>query len=398
MNFETFELERFQSTWENQVDYNLSESGILPMSVDELTRLASGTRRLGKSSNNSIAQLLQTPLGYSQTNGTVHLRKDIARLYPGATEENVEVTNGGSEANFITLWRVVTPRDEVVVMLPNYMQVWGVARALRAKVKPWWLKPITQADSENQPAQWAPDLEEFKRLVTRRTKLIAICNPNNPTGSVLTYEAMQTIVDRARWADAWLLADEVYQGAERVGPVTPSFWTIGAGKKAPYAKLIVTNSLSKAYGLPGLRIGWLAGHREAIEESWAAHDYTTIGPGAMSDALASVALSASVRRAILERTGRILRSQWLILRQWIAAHSAFFVAIPPQAGAIVWMHYSMKINSTRLAERLRKKKSLLVVPGDHFLMDRHIRIGYGGHLEHLGEGLKRLSEEIRELV
>ncbi len=397
MNFETFELERFQSTWENHVDYNLSESGVLPMSVEELTRLASGTRRRGNSSDSSIPRLLQTPLSYSQTNGTVHLRQNIAKLYPGATDDNVEVTNGGSEANFITMWRVINPRDEVIVMLPNYMQVWGVARAFRAKVKPWWLRPITRTTSENQPAHWAPDLKEFRRLVTRRTKMIAVCNPNNPTGCVLTHEAMQTIVDRARWAGAWLLADEVYQGAEREGPVTPSFWTIGAGKKAPYGKLIVTNSLSKAYGLPGLRIGWMAGQREAIGKSWAAHDYTTIGPGALSDALASVALAPPVRRAILGRTRGILCSQWPILQQWIAAHRAFCVAIPPQAGAIALIHYSMKINSTQLANRLRKKKSVLIVPGDHFQLDRYIRIGYGGYREHLSEGLKRLSEVIREL-
>ena len=267
MNFETFELERFQSTWENQVDYNLSESGILPMSVRELTQLASGTARREKSSDPSIARLLQKSLGYSQTNGTVPLRRSVAALYPGATEDNIEITNGGSEANFITMWRVVEPRDEVVVMLPNYMQVWGVARALRAKVKAWWLRPVATSPSQRGPIQWAPDLEQLKSLVTKRTKLIAICNPNTPTGAVLTRDAMQSIVDRARWAGAWLLADEVYQGAELGGPVTPSFWTIAAGSNAPYRKLIVANSLSKAYGLPGLRLGWMAGRREAIDQS-----------------------------------------------------------------------------------------------------------------------------------
>ncbi|MBZ5536121.1 MAG: aminotransferase class I/II-fold pyridoxal phosphate-dependent enzyme [Acidobacteriia bacterium] len=397
MHFETFELERFQSTWENRVDYNLSESGILPMSVEELTQLASGATRPRQSFNHSVVRLIRMSLGYSQTNGTIPLRRSVAALYPGATEDNIEITNGGSEANFITMWRVVEPRDEVVVMLPNYMQVWGVARALRAKVKAWWLRPVATSSAPRRPIQWAPDLEEFDKLVTKRTKLIAICNPNNPTGAVLTREIMQSIVDRARWAGAWLLADEVYQGAELEGPVTPSFWTIAAGSRAPYRKLIVTNSLSKAYGLPGLRIGWVAGQRKAIEQSWAAHDYTTIGPGTLNDTLATVALSSATRRAILQRTQTILRAQWPILEKWISAHNTHFVAVPPQAGAIAVLHYSMKINSTQLANRLRKTKGVLIVPGDHFLLDRHIRIGYGGHPGHLKEGLKRLSEMVRKL-
>jgi aspartate/methionine/tyrosine aminotransferase len=397
MNFETFELERFQSTWENRVAYNLSESGILPMSVNELTRLAPGTSRPSRSSSPSIVRWLQKSLGYSQTNGTIPLRRSVAALYPGATEDNIEITNGGSEANFITMWRVVEPHDEVVVMLPNYMQVWGVARALRAKVKAWWLRPVTTSTSQRRPIQWAPDLEEFKKLVTKRTKLIAICNPNNPTGAVLTHDVMQSIVDRAQWAGAWLLADEVYQGAELNGSATPSFWTIASGTRFPYRKLIVTNSLSKAYGLPGLRIGWMAGQREAIEQSWAAHDYTTIGPGTLNDALATVALSTATRRAILERTQTILRAQWPILEKWVAVHNTHFVAVPPQAGAIALLQYSMKINSTQLANRLRKNKSVLIVPGDHFLLDRYIRIGYGGHPGHLKEGLKRLWEMVRRL-
>ncbi len=303
MNLETFELERFQSTWENQVEINISESGVHPVSVDELLRLAYPDPRV-KSRKQFIHRLLQQELGYSQTNGTISLRKKIAKLYPGAANENIEVTNGGSEANFITMWRLVEPGDGVVVMLPNYMQVWGLGRALKARVKPWWLRQV------GRPGQleWAPDVGELKELVTKRTKLIAICNPNNPTGAVLSLETMNAVVEFARRVGSWILADEVYQGAELEGNITPSFWSIGGSRKAPYEKLTITNSLSKVYGLPGLRIGGLVGAREASAASWAAHDYTTIGPGAINDALAALALSSTTRRAIFARNRKILQA------------------------------------------------------------------------------------------
>jgi aspartate/methionine/tyrosine aminotransferase len=240
--------------------------------------------------------------------------------------------------------------------------------------------------------RWAPDVGELEKLVTKKTRLVAVCNPNNPTGAVLPREIMEEVVDRARWAGAWILADEVYQGAELDGPVTTSFWSVG--EKAPYQKLIISNSLSKAYGLPGLRIGWLVGSREAIARSWAAHDYTSIGPGALNDALAAVALNPGVRKAILDRTRRILRTQWRVLEDWALQNQTKFELFKPQAGAIALLRYHFKLNSTRFAERLRQEKSVLIVPGDHFHLDGFLRIGFGGHLADLKEGLKRLIEMV----
>lgn len=285
----------------------------------------------------------------------------------------------------------------MIIMLPNYMQVWGLARAFKAKVKPWWLRPQILESWHRKEIQWVPDVNQLRKLVTKKTRLIAICNPNNPTGAVLSPEVMNTVVDRARWAGAWLLADEVYQGAELEGPLTPSFWTVGAGKKAPYEKLIITNSLSKAYGLPGLRIGWVVGSRPAVEHSWAAHDYTSIGPGAISDALASIALSPTLRRATLQRTRSILQKQWPVLEEWVNKRRDLFEVIRPRAGAIAMLKYGLKINSTVFAEKLRKEKSVLIVPGDHFCLDGYLRIGFGGNLRHLQVGLERLSQMVTKM-
>ena len=203
MKFETFELERIQSLYENTVQYNLTESGIHPYTPRELLSEA------------EIDTMLNLRLGYGQTNGSIELRKAISQHYQGADMDNVLVTNGSAESNFTFAWSNIQAGDEVVVMLPNYMQIWGIARYLGAHVKPFYLK-------EN--LNWAPDMDELKQLVTPRTKMICLCNPNNPTGAILDADAMDAIVEIAKKNDALLHVDEIYRGAELEGKETPTFY------------------------------------------------------------------------------------------------------------------------------------------------------------------------------
>ena len=364
-------MERMQSTWENRVEYNLSESGVHPMYVGELLREVP----------QSAEQLLKQELGYPQSNGTPELRRAIADLYPGSTPDHVLVTNGTSEANFLSILNLVEPDDEILLMLPNYMQIWGISRAFRGNVRTFQL---------SEKKQWHIDFEEIERLATKRTKLIVVCNPNNPTGAILSESEMDGLIDVARSSDAWLLSDEVYQGAERTAHRTPSFW-------GRYEKAIITNGLSKAYGLPGLRIGWIVAPSDLIAQFWAYHDYTTIGAGMISNYLATIALSPAVREKILTRTRRILQNNYPILEGWIRHHAEFFSMIEPQAGAIAYFRYNLPINSTQLVEQLRDKKSVLVVPGDHFGMGPYLRIGYGSPADYLTAGLDRIADLLRSL-
>lgn len=199
---------------------------------------------------------------------------------------------------------------------------------------------------------------------------------------------MERIVAAARRADAWLLADEVYRGAELQRDVTPSFW-------GRYEKIIITSGLSKAYGLPGLRIGWIVSTPELVAKAWSYHDYTTIGPGPGSDLLARIALRPENRTRLLARTRNILNSNYPILADWAHANELSFV--PPNAGAIAYLRYHLDIGSLELVERLRKERSVLIVPGEHFLMGKYLRIGFGSNAEHLREGLEMISNFISEL-
>jgi aspartate/methionine/tyrosine aminotransferase len=369
--FQPFEMERMMSKWENVVEYNLSESGVHPVTLRELAGDPA-----------TAEALLDTELNYPQANGTIELRENIAALYPGATPDNVLVTIGCAEANFNALQTLLSAGDEMVVMLPNYMQIPGIGHNYGFKVKAFHLR---------EERSWAPDLDELSEVVSEHTKLIAVCNPNNPTGYILTQEEMDAIVATAERVGAWLLADEVYAGAERlVDTQSPSFW-------GRYDKVLAMNSLSKAYGLPGLRTGWVVGPADTVDDIWARHEYTTISNTMLANKLATIALSPQVRPRLIQRTRDYIRRGFPVLDGWLESHEGVFNLIPPQAAAIAFVQYHLDVNSTDLVSRLMREKSVLIVPGDHFGLDRYLRISYGLPRPYLEAGLDRIHELIAEL-
>ena len=370
MKYTPFRMERWQSTFEHRVSINLSESGVHPMTVAELLQLAG--REEGVEG---------IRLSYGQSNGSDELRNRIAALYPGATEASVLVTVGGAEANFVGHWHLLEPHRPAAVMLPNYMQVPGMVENFGAPMIPFNLR---------EDANWQPDLNELETALKAGAAFILVTNPNNPTGASLTGESMDGIVELAQKYEAWILSDEVYCGAEVVGDETPSFW----GRTD---RVLVTNSLSKAYGLPGLRLGWVVGPPDLIQDLWGRTDYTTISPASLSDHLATIALDPVTRTKILQRTRGIIRENFGVMKDWIDNQGGLFSYQPPDAGAICYMRYRSQVNSSAFAEKLRAEKELLVVPGDHFGMDHYLRIGFGNPRDELLDGLGRISDAFNEI-
>lgn len=367
MNIPLFELERVQSLYENTVDFNLTESGFHPYTLSELL------------SETQLNTLTNTVIGYGQTNGSIPLRQRVAAMYEGLSEDNVLVTNGSSEANFVTCHTLLEKGDEIVMMLPNYMQIWGVAKEMGCITKSFHLK------EENQ---WKPDLTELKALVTPQTKMIAICNPNNPTGYVLTQAEMVEIVNIAQSVDAWILSDEVYRGAELNGILSTSF--IGM-----YDKVIANGGLSKAYALPGLRLGWLVGPREIIDTMWAYHDYTSITAGILSHAIGEIVLEPNKMSEILNRNRKMLNENLIAVQHWLDQYGSLFSYVPPQGGGMLFVKYNIDINSTELTDWLRKEQSVFLVAGDCYGIDKHFRIGIGERKEYILEGLNRVKEALK---
>ncbi|MCG6928699.1 MAG: aminotransferase class I/II-fold pyridoxal phosphate-dependent enzyme [Acidobacteria bacterium] len=371
--FQPFVMERMMSKFENVVDVNLSESGVHPMTLGELLEIGG----LEPTAVNDVE------INYPQANGTVELREAIAAMYPGATADNVLVTVGAAEANFLAITTLLAPGDEAVIMLPNYMQVWGIAKNHGVRLRECHL---------SEERGWAPDLAELEAAVTPATKLIAICNPNNPTGRIMTPSEMDAVVAVAERAGAWLLADEVYRGAEReTDEETPSFY-------GRYDKVLAQGSMSKAYGLPGLRVGWSVGPAETLDDLWARHEYTTIATTMLSNRLTALALSGKVRPRILARTRRYIREGFPVLEEWMRGHGDLFEIVPPQAAAIAFARYHLDINSTELVNRLKDEKSVLIVPGDHFGLDGYLRVSYGLPHDYLRDGLQRIQSLLAELT
>ena len=371
-DFIPFELERIMSIWEYQVDYNLSESGVHPMSVNELVR----------GDPDFLHSVLEMELNYPQTNGTIELREKIAALYEGAGRDNVLVTTGAAQANFTVLMTFLKPGDEMLVMVPNYMQIWGIAKNLGCKVRTFSLK------EENG---WQVDVDELNAAVTEKTKLIAICNPNNPTGHIMNQTEIDAVVAAAERVGAWILADEVYAGAEHwTDETTPSFWN-------HYDKVFAQGSLSKAYGLPGLRLGWTVTTKEMADELWARQDYITICTTALSNKLAAYALSPQVRPWVMARARGLVRRGFNNFKNWSEQHGDMFSFVTPQAAAVAFVRYKRQINSALLVERLINEKKVYVVPGDHFGLDHHLRISYGLKDEYVNEGLNRIYDLLSQV-
>ena len=370
MKFEEFQLERNQSTWENKVDYNLTESGVHPGTIKSLF------------DSDFIQKIENTEITYGFTEGSPELRESISSIYPGAVIENIQAFNGSAEANMVAIMTLIEPGDEIVYMMPNYLQIYGFARGLGAEVKTFHLK---------ESLDWKPDLDEINSIVSEKTKLICICNPNNPTGSVLSKEAVYKIGEIAQKFDSWILSDEVYRGAEIDGNECNSFWEIG------YEKTIVNCGLSKAYGLPGLRLGWSISNTEYIKQCWANHDYTSISIGRLSDLIGAHVLHPDNRIKTLTQIRECLINNLQIFQNWINGFGDHFRFIAPQAGAMAFVGYDWSINSSALVEKLRDETSVMLVAGDWYGMDHYLRFGYGAKSFDLKEALDRISPVLESL-
>ena len=364
MKFPSFDLERIQSIYENSVEINLTESGIEPLSLKELM------------SPKEIEELINLPLGYGYTQGTPLLRQRISNLYEGADENNVLVTSGSSEAIFLSAVLTVSKSDRVVMMTPNYLSFNGVAEALGADVD---YVPLLKKE------KWEWDLDCLDEVVSNKTKVISICNPNNPTGSVLNLEQMLKIVEIAGRVGAYLLVDEVYIGAELGSKPTKSFLGM-------YEKTIVTSGLSKSYAHPGLRIGWIVSDKRFVEEAWGVKDYTTIASSSLSQHIATKVLEPETISKLRSRTKTLLNKNLETFSKWVLPYSNHLSFLKPEAGGFAFVEYDMDINSTDLVHDLRKNEGVFIVPGDSFGMDRYFRIGLGHDSNGFSKGLDLLSK------
>lgn len=362
--FTPFALEEFMSVHEQSAEFNLTESGVHPITLGELLDLAGA----------APADLAGIDLNYPHVEGIPELRETIAVLY-GASIDQVLVTVGAIEANHIVTRTLVGPGEAIAVMVPNYLQIWGIARNDGAEVRTFGLDPDTG---------WALDTDALDRAAAG-ARMVAVCNPNNPTGKAMTPDEMAAVVAAAERNGAWLLADEVYRGAERVGDAeTPSFWGMGE-------RVVAVGSMSKAYGMPGVRVGWAVGPEDLIQGIWRRHEYTTISASMLGNHLAALALRPAVRPRLLDRTRGLIRRGYPILEDWAASLGGRLSLRAPDAAAIAFPRVHLETGSRDLAERIRREAGVLVAPGAFFGAEGHLRISFGLPPAYLSEALERIG-------
>jgi len=370
MDFQNFELEYFQSQFERTVAFNLADSSVKCANVSDLLQ------------GEDPRQLTDLALYYPEVNGTEPLRERIADLYEGAAANNVLVTVGAAQANWIICESFLEPGDEVIVISPGYRQVWGLAKNIGCRVKEVPLRP---------ERNWQLDLDELEAAAGSKTKLISIVNPNNPTGSILSHDEMHRVVHICEKSGAWLHADEVYRGTElNQREETPSF-------RGMYNKVICVNSLSKAYGLAGLRIGWAIASPEVIEALWRRHEYTVIAASGPSMKLAEIALQPEKRSMLLERQKKLSRRGHAILAEWVRGQNGQFSVHNAIATSIAFVRYHFDMTSVELANHIRTQASVLVAPGEYLGTQNYLRITVGYEPEKVSKALAAIAMAVARL-
>lgn len=371
--FQAFELENWQSDYEQTVRFNLSDSTIDPVRLGEL---------LGEDAD--LTEILATELYYPEVNGERALREAIATRYPAGavTADDVLVTVGASEANAAIVDAYCEPGSRVVVMEPGYRQVWGLARNRGCEVVGFGLDP---------DRGWRPDLDALAAVVTAGTSVVYVCNPNNPVGYVLTEDEMTAIVDIAARHGCWLVADEVYRGSEHDADApAPTF----VGR---YERVIGVNSLSKSFGLSGLRIGWAVGTPDVVQALWRRHEYAAIATGRLDNVLATVALRPATANRILDRNRTAMRDGWALFEAWQAELAGLVRAHRPMATPLAFLRLATELGSVKVGDRIRRHASTLVCPGVYFGLDGYLRLNFGFGAEYVAGALEAMAPVVREL-
>ena len=370
MKIKPFAVEEWMNAWEVGAKYNIAETCVDSISMNDLFELT------GEDKTEFLNRLCARRLSYGDIEGLPEFRKGVCGLYKTLNIENIVPTHGASGANHHVFYSLISPGDRVVSIMPTYQQLYSIPESYGADVQ------ILHLSKENN---YLPDLEKLRRLVTPETKMICINNPNNPTGALMSEQMLQEIVEIARFADAWILCDEVYRHLSQEDGWSPSIVDL-------YEKGISVSSMSKVFSLAGLRLGWIATHDMSVVKSCLSHrDYNLVSCGVFDEMLAAAALKH--RDKLLERSRKIVRENLQILDDWVGSepHVSY---VKPKAGTTALVYYDLDIPSYEFCEEMYKKTGAFVTPGDCFEVPHSMRIGYAYGKQDLIDGLKAISEYI----
>lgn len=373
MNIKPFAVEEWMNEYEMGAKYNIAETCVDSVSLNELFELT------GENKEAFLESFCERRLTYGEIVGAEGFRKGICRLYKTVEPEHVITTHGAAGANHHVFYSITSPGDKIISIMPTYQQLYSIPEAYGAKVE------MLHLTHENN---YLPDMDELRKLATPDTKMICINNPNNPTGALMSREMLMEIVEIARSVDAYVLCDEVYRHLTQTDEWSESIVDL-------YEKGISVSSMSKVFSLAGLRLGWIAAKDEEVIKSCLSHrDYNMISCGMFDEAVAELALKHSDK--ILKRNQGIVRENLAILDKWVSEEPHVHYA-KPQAGTTSLVYYDFDIPSYEFCIDMYHKTGAFVTPGDCFEQPKSMRIGYACDTEELKAGLKAISEYMRGL-
>lgn len=367
MQIEPFGVEIWMNEWETRCEWNLAETCVESLTIEELLTLSGQNEA-------DLSQLLKMKMTYGAIEGSERLRSAIASLYQQQSIDNLIVTHGTIGANMLVHKTLISSGDRVVSVVPTYQQHYSIPASIGADVHLLKLR---------EEAGFLPDLDELRQLAVPGTMLIAINNPNNPTGALMGRDMLEGIAEIAREVGAWVLCDEVYRGTDQSGNgITASIADI-------YEKGISTASTSKAFSLAGLRLGWIAAPRDVIEAVSIHRDYDTISVGMIDDHFAALAIENKDR--VLARSQSITRGNLAILENWVA-QEPLISWVKPRSGTTALLKYDLDLSSRDFCVELLKATGVMFTPGSALDMEGYVRIGFANNPDVLKQGLALVSE------
>ncbi|KAI6368661.1 hypothetical protein MCOR25_004616 [Pyricularia grisea] len=396
VRIEPFHVEQWMDKYETKLNVlNVSETCVASQSIDDLLELSDGKSSIGSVFSTS------KKLTYGAILGSESLRSSVAGFYTTETgtqlsPENVLITPGAIFANFLLYYTLIGPGDHVVCVYPTYQQLYSVPQSLGAEVSLWKLS------KENS---YVPNMEELAGLVRTNTKMIVINNPNNPTGAPIPRRILEEIVQFASSRNIIVFSDEVYRplfhSLEQHSDPPPSILSMS------YDKAIATGSMSKAWSLAGVRVGWVACCDKSIIDAMAtARDYTTISVSQLDDQLASFALSDSVRPALLDRNMTLAHRNLCLLEDFVKKHDNVCSWVKPRAGTTAFIQFfnqSKPVDDEKFCIDVINTINVMLVPGSKCFgnggdgdFKGFIRLGYACETDVLEEALKRLEGYIKQ--
>ena len=374
MHIEPFGVEIWMNAHETRCEINLAETCVTSLSLGELLELSGRNEA-------ALEALLPLRMTYGEIEGSERLRDAIAGLYEAQTRDRIVVTHGTAGANALVWAALVGAGDRVVTLTPTYQQHVSIPESLGAEVH---RVDLRRADG------WLPDWSRLEAAVTPATKVVALTNPNNPTGALIDRAGLERLAEIAGAGDggagAWLLVDEVYRGsAQHDDAMGPSIVDL-------YHRGISTAGMSKVFSLAGLRLGWICAPREVLDAVSHHRDYNTISVGRIDDHLATLALEAKDR--ILARSRAITRGNLEMLADWIAGEPSMDW-VRPMAGTTALLSYDLDLGSERFCLDLLAEEGVLLTPGAAMGMEGTVRIGFANSPDDMRAGLPRLSAFLR---